>query len=147
MRIKVFLLSLSLSTWSISHHFSLLGCQRFYFVVPNKWNNSRLDLCISIGELVEPLYKNHIKKITYYWQLAYFTASPKRKVDLTHLWHSKIFSMIVWYFRHLEYKFRTLFELKNNSKIEDSVLLAKTCTLLKRHALSTVLFIFKHFYS
>ena len=26
-------------------------------VVLNKWNNSMLDLCISIGELVEPLYK------------------------------------------------------------------------------------------
>ena len=31
-------------------------------VVPNKWNNFGLDLCISIGELVEPLHK---KKIQY----------------------------------------------------------------------------------
>ena len=26
-------------------------------VVPNKWDNSGLDLCISIGELVESLHK------------------------------------------------------------------------------------------
>ena len=26
-------------------------------VVPNKWDNSKLDLCISIGELVKPLHK------------------------------------------------------------------------------------------
>ena len=26
-------------------------------VVPNKWDNSGLDLCMSIGELAEPLHK------------------------------------------------------------------------------------------
>ena len=26
-------------------------------VVPHKWDNSRLDLCISIGEFVKPLHK------------------------------------------------------------------------------------------
>ena len=30
-------------------------------VVPNKWDNSGLDLCISIGELVKPLHKENVQ--------------------------------------------------------------------------------------
>ena len=29
----------------------------FKFVVPNKWDDSTLDLCISIRELMKPLHK------------------------------------------------------------------------------------------
>ena len=32
-------------------------------VVPNKWDNSRLNSCISIGELVKPLHKKIFSKI------------------------------------------------------------------------------------
>ena len=32
-------------------------------VVPNKWDNFRLDLCIEIGELVEPLHKIIFSKL------------------------------------------------------------------------------------
>ena len=34
-------------------------------VVPNKWDNSRLDLYISIGELVKPLYKRTFSKLIF----------------------------------------------------------------------------------
>ena len=30
-------------------------------MVPHKWDNSKLDLCISIGELVKPLHNKKIK--------------------------------------------------------------------------------------
>ena len=34
-------------------------------VVPNKWDNSRLNSCISIGELVKPLHKKIFSKIIF----------------------------------------------------------------------------------
>ena len=34
-------------------------------VVPNKWGNSKLNSCISIGELVKPLYKKIFSKFIF----------------------------------------------------------------------------------
>ena len=34
-------------------------------VVPNKWDNSELNSCISIGELVKPLHKKIFSKIIF----------------------------------------------------------------------------------
>ena len=46
-------------------------------VVPNKWDNSELNSCISIGELVKPLHKKIFSKIIFVaifvtcWNYAY----------------------------------------------------------------------------
>ena len=76
-------------------------------------------LCISIGELVELLHKNHFSK-TFFWSTYSIYCTPENKIwfDLFMMFLKKNL-VIVWYFTHLEYEFRTLFELKSNSKIED----------------------------
>ena len=50
--------------------------QESKFVVPNKWDNYRLNLCISIEDLVKSVHENHFSK-TFYCQLVGFIAHLK----------------------------------------------------------------------
>ena len=41
----------------------VLNKTRIKIMVPNRWDNSRLNSCISIGELVKPLHKKIFSKL------------------------------------------------------------------------------------
>ena len=71
-------------------------------VVPNKWDNFRLNLCISIAELVEPLHKNHFKKKKPFINSLFisFRLQKENSIWLTYD-NPKFFPKIIWFFRQI----------------------------------------------
>ena len=89
-------------------------------MVPNKWDNSRLDLHILIGDLVRPLHKNHFFFSKSFIDSLLVLLHPWKENSIRLTYDTpKNFPKIVWFCRHLEYELKTLFEAKNNSEMED----------------------------
>ena len=86
---------------------------------PNKWDNSRLDLCISIGESVEPLYKIIFPKLFLVFSFNSTTNPLALKFFLATLEYLKKNLKLVWFSSLLEFEFKISFELESNSGIEN----------------------------
>ena len=82
-------------------------------------DNSRLNLCISIVELVEPLPKNHFKKKNLLLIACLFHCVSKKEIQFDSLMIIQIFFLRLYDFLDTLNMNLDFFELKSNFEMED----------------------------